>query len=137
MIKEFRGKNFFLSNFFNAPVNYDGINYCNNEAAFQSSKVLDRDKRLKFATLNPSSAKRKGMQVRLRDDWEEVKYSIMKEICLAKFSQNPYLREKLLNTGEEYLEEGNTWGDTTWGVCNGRGKNWLGKILMEVREELR
>ena len=39
--------------------------------------------------------------------------------------------------GEEYLEEGNTWHDTYWGVCNGKGKNKLGKILMQVREELK
>ena len=32
--------------------------------------------------------------------------------------------------------EGNTWNDTFWGVCNGQGQNWLGKILMLVRSEL-
>ena len=47
------------------------------------------------------------------------------------------MSNKLLGTGDTYLEEGNTWNDTFWGVCNGVGENNLGRILMEVREELR
>ena len=136
MINEFKGKYYFLSNFYNAPVIYDGVTYQNNEAAFQSAKVLDKSIRETFSTLDPSSAKRKGRHVQLRSDWEEIKSGVMYEICLAKFSQNNELKNKLLATGEEYLEEGNTWGDTVWGVCNGVGENRLGKILMRVRSEL-
>lgn len=137
MINEFKGKYHFLSNFYNAPVVYDGITYQNSEAAFQSAKVLNKSVRETFSTLDPSSAKRKGRQVQLRSDWEKVKYNIMYEICLAKFSQNEELKIKLLATGDEYLEEGNTWGDRIWGTVNGKGQNNLGKILMRVREELR
>ena len=54
----------------------------------------------------------------------------------AKFTY-PDLQEKLLATGDAYLEEGNYWNDTTWGVCNGVGENRLGKILMQVRDEIR
>jgi predicted NAD-dependent protein-ADP-ribosyltransferase YbiA (DUF1768 family) len=43
----------------------------------------------------------------------------------------------LLATGDTYLEETNTWGDIWFGVCNGIGKNYLGKMLMEIREALR
>ena len=60
----------------------------------------------------------------------------MYEIVLAKFTQNPDLKEKLLATGDESLEEGNTWGDTIWGTVDGVGENRLGKILMRVRDEL-
>lgn len=136
MINEFRGKYYFLSNFYKAPVTWGGITYTNNEAAFQSAKVLDKSIREKFSGLDPSPAKRKGRHVHLRHDWEKVKYDIMYEICLAKFSQNEELKERLLATGDEYLEEGNTWGDRIWGTVNGRGQNNLGKILMRVREEL-
>lgn len=136
MINEFKGKYYFLSNFYNAPVVYDGVTYQNNEAAFQAAKVLDKSIRETFSTLDPSSAKRKGRHVQLRSDWEEIKSGVMYEICLAKFSQNNELKNKLLATGEEYLEEGNTWGDTIWGVYNGVGENRLGKILMRVRSEL-
>ena len=51
--------------------------------------------------------------------------------------QNAELRIKLLETGNEHLEEGNTWGDRIWGTVNGVGQNRLGKILMRVREELK
>lgn len=137
MINEFRGKYYFLSNFFEAPVIWDDITYRNNEAAFQSAKVLDKDIRQTFATLDPASAKRKGRNVQLRHDWEQVKYDIMYEICLAKFSQNEELKTKLLETEDQHLEEGNTWGDMIWGTVNGKGQNHLGKILMRVREELK
>ena len=49
----------------------------------------------------------------------------MYEIVLAKFTQNPDLKKKLLATGDEHLEEGNTWGDTIWGTVDGVGENRL------------
>jgi len=139
MINEFRGKYFFLSNFYEVPVTYRGITYRNNEAAFQAQKVSSEDERKTFANLNPSDAKKKGRHVTLRKDidWESVKTVWMYEICKAKFSQNEELRDRLLATGDEYLEEGNTWGDRIWGTVNGIGENRLGKILMRVREELK
>ncbi len=60
----------------------------------------------------------------------------MAELLLQKF-ENPDLAEQLLVTDEKYLVEGNTWNDTLWGVCNGRGRNLLGIMLMEIRERLR
>ena len=60
----------------------------------------------------------------------------MEEALRKKFS-DPGLRKALLDTGDEYLEEGNTWRDEYWGVCNGIGKNRLGKLLMKIRDELR
>lgn len=54
----------------------------------------------------------------------------------AKYSQHPELKERLLATKDIFLEEDNDWGDTEWGVCNGYGKNRLGKILMLVRRDL-
>ena len=152
MINEFRGKYYFLSNFYSCKVEWEGLTYENNEAAFQSAKCIKLEQRKNFLGLDPSSAKRKGRRVKLRDDWEEVKDQIMYEIVLNKFSQNEELRKKLIATGDEYLEEGNTWHDTYWGVCNGKGKKidkviknktWEqevkeeSKILMQVREELK
>lgn len=60
----------------------------------------------------------------------------MYEVCRAKFLQNPDLADKLVATGDAELIEGNTWGDTVWGVCNGSGENRLGEILMRVRSEI-
>jgi ribA/ribD-fused uncharacterized protein len=132
-IKEFRGKYFFLSNFYEAPVTYKGLTYQNNEAAFQAMKIIREEKREPFCHLNPSQAKSKGRHVQLRYDWEKVKVQFMYEIVKAKFEQNEELKQKLLATGDELLEEGNTWGDKIWGTVNGVGQNQLGKILMRVR----
>jgi len=57
--------------------------------------------------------------------------------CLQEKFSDPLLRKKLLATGNATLIEGNTWGDTYWGVCKGKGQNKLGKLLMELRSELR
>lgn len=67
-----------------------------------------------------------------------VKLGFMEEIVRAKFLQNPHLAGKLLATKERQLVEGNTWGDTYWGVDirTGQGENHLGRILMQVRNEL-
>lgn len=61
----------------------------------------------------------------------------MERVIYEKFSQNKDLKKMLLDTGDSYLEETNTWGDTYWGVCNGVGKNHLGDILMDTRTTLR
>ena len=58
----------------------------------------------------------------------------MSSIVFEKFYRNKELRKKLLETGDRYLEETNWWGDDFWGVCNGEGRNELGKILMKVRD---
>lgn len=135
MIDRFSGRYFFLSNFYSIPVEYEGLVYENNESAFQAQK--DPLRRLEFTSLNPSEAKKLGRRVTLRKDWEDVKVEIMKNIVREKFNQNPHLQEKLLDTGDEILIEGNTWNDCCWGVCNGVGKNLLGKILMDARKELK
>lgn len=136
-IKEFRGLYHFLSNFHEASVYWDGITYRNNEAAFQSAKLVDKNERLQFTDMSPNEAKKLGRVVALRKDWEDVKLNIMYEIVKAKFTQNEGLTIRLLETGDALLEEGNHWGDRYWGTVNGIGENHLGKILMRVRAELR
>lgn len=90
----------------------------------------------RFTELSAKEANLLGKKVHLRQDWEDAKVRIMYEICLAKFSQHPKLKERLLVTGNAFIEEDNDWCDTEWGVCNGYGKNRLGKILMLVRRDL-
>lgn len=75
--------------------------------------------------------------MKLRKDWENIKISEMAKIVHEKFEQNPDLAEKLLLTGNAYLEEGSTWGDRVWGTVNGKGANNLGRILMNEREKIR
>lgn len=129
----------FLSNFYEARVEYGGLTYGSNEAAFQAQKCMTEDEKIPFTEFGPGKSKGIGCHVRLRPDWDEVKVGIMEEIVYAKFIQNPELAAKLLATGKKVLVEGNHWGDICWGVDTrtGRGENHLGRILMKVREELR
>lgn len=136
MINSFSGKYDFLSNFYTCTVKYDGLTFTNAEAAFQSAKVTDMDSRKQFCNLPPAQAKRLGRTVQLRKDWEQVKDQVMHDVLKSKF-RDEKLREMLLQTGDEELVEGNWWGDTYWGVCRGIGQNKLGKLLMQLREELR
>ena len=136
MIDTFRGDYFFLSNFYEAPVIFDGIRYCNNEAAFQAQKCINVEDRKAFSTMNPSEAKKAGRKVILRSDWEIVKVDLMYKIVKAKFAQNIDLALKLAATNNEELVEGNTWGDKIWGKVNGEGQNLLGKILMDIRDNI-
>lgn len=71
----------------------------------------------------------------VRHDWDNDKMVLMSELLLQKFG-NQNLAERLLLTGDKYLVEGNTWNDTLWGVCEGRGRNLLGLMLMEIRQVL-
>ena len=136
MIDKFRGKYWFLSNFYESPIEEENITYPTVEHYFQAQKTFNQEEKLKIAqATKPAEAKKMGRKVNLRKDWEEVKIHVMEKGLRLKF-QDPTLRKKLLATGDEELVEGNPWGDRYWGVCNGSGKNKLGKLLMNIRKEL-
>lgn len=143
MIDRFWGDNFFLSNFAPAVTKYGRLYFAHAENAYQASKTLDEKRRLNFMYLIPSDAKTLGRNLKLREDWEEVKDQIMFEIVMDKFSRNPILKKKLLETGDKQLIKGNTWHDNHFGNCICKhckdiiGKNQLGIILMDIRERLR
>jgi len=119
----------------------DGVTYPTVEHAFQAAKTFDPAERELIRDANtPQTAKRLGRGVALRADWEPVKYGLMRELLRQKFAI-PELRQALLATGEAELIEGNNWNDRTWGqvLVQGQwvGKNWLGELLMEVRQEIK
>jgi ribA/ribD-fused uncharacterized protein len=130
-------KHEFLSNFHSSTVWFDGQDYETVEHAYQAAKTLSEIERraICFAE-TPGKAKRLGNKVTLRSDWEIVKPLVMLQLLAQKF-MIPDLRSRLLATVDAYLEEGNTWNDVYWGVCNGVGQNMLGKQLMYIRSLLR
>ena len=137
-IKSFCDEYEFLSNFYETPVKYKYL-YGSVEAAYQAQKCANRADVSKFTKYTAGKSKRMGRKVELRADWEDVKVSVMRDVVFAKFFQHRELAERLLDTGDATLIEGNDWHDTFWGVdaATGEGQNNLGKILMEVRAELR
>jgi len=141
MISKFAGPYVFLSNFYPAPIPCADTFAATVEHAFQAYKTGDRAQQAYvLAAPTPSEAKRRGRAVTLRPDWEAVKLQVMRFCLDYKFLAQTELAEKLLATGDEWLLEGNTWGDTFWGVDaqrNYSGDNWLGLLLMARRAELR
>lgn len=143
MITEFDGKYAFLSNFFYSPFVFDDIIYPTNEHFFQAMKTLDQEERRKIAEAKtPGAAKRMGRKVQLREDWEEIKENMMRLGVTLKFQAHPHLAQKLVETNDAYLIEGNSWHDNIWGSCfcdkcaTISGKNLLGQILMDERKRL-
>jgi len=132
-IESFRGEYRFLSNFWYAKTVYKGIEFPTSEHAYQAAKSIDERMWRYFATLEtPGEAKRCGKMINCRPDWEGVKVDIMFALLASKFSDTS-LMDKLVATGDAELIEKNSWGDVFWGVCQGVGKNWLGKLLMSIR----
>ena len=143
-ITSFKDEYRFLSNFYQSPVTLDGLTYPNAEAAFQAQKCEKEEDKVKYTLVkNPVVAKRMGKkEPNLPENWREISYGIMLEVVRAKFSL-PEMKEKLLTTGDAELVEGNNHHDNLWGDCACPrctakvGQNRLGKILMQVREELK
>ena len=151
MIDCFDGDYRFLSNMYPLPqkikVVYTGIDsVCKNgsievdntEAAYQAGKA---DNPKIFENLNGIQSKKLSHKIKMTtkdiEDWDTYKkFMLMKRLLKMKFAI-PELKEMLLATGDEELVEGNYWHDTIWGVCDGVGENHLGKMLMEIREDLR
>lgn len=139
-INSFRGNYSFLSNFSAYGFNYKNIYFKNSEQAYQWEKAeLQSDKDLILNANSAGETKKIGHRIKVDiKKWDENKVNIMKNILTAKFNVE-HLKQRLLNTGDIELVEGNYWHDQIWGNCmcpkckNKEGENNLGKILMEIR----
>lgn len=139
MIKQFRGEYRWLSNFSKVSVVLNGMSYPTTEHAYMSEKSEDLDWKefCSDPTNSPGDVKREGKKIKLVDDWNTKKFQVMREVLEQKFKQQPY-KNLLRATGDEFIQEGNTWGDKVWGVDlkTGEGENHLGKMIMEIRSKL-
>lgn len=134
-IDSFQGQYRWLSNFWPANVFLDGRLFPSVENAYQAAKTHP-SARGQFLRCTPGDAKRLGRKCQVRGDWEQVRLDVMLDLVRQKFCAGSELGSRLTGTGSAELIEGNTWGDTFWGVCRGVGDNNLGKILMCVRSEI-
>ena len=134
-IDSFRGEHVFLSNFSPDGFRDEFGNWWNtNEHYFQAYKAEDDEWFGKIMVAkSPSEAKKLGKKCPIRKDWEYLRVAVMMHGLRLKFDQNEEIKSKLIDTMYAELVEGNTWGDDFWGVCRGRGKNMLGKLLMMLR----
>lgn len=139
-IRGFFGPYRWLSNFEPCRVAYQGLEYPASENAYKATRALP-EFRAFFTTCSPKEAIRLGDSLpRLSDaEWREQRLTVMRDILFIKFRDNPHLSQKLLATHDAHLEERLWWRDTFWGydVNLRRGDNNLGRLLMQVREQLR
>lgn len=145
MINDFRGRWAFLSNFYPATVQWEGIVYPSAEHAYNAAKTTDIGWRHAIAAAHsPRLAKKLGRRAVLRPNWDNrLRYLAMSQIVRAKFCANLARVDALLSTGTAVLVEGNVWHDQVWGDCYcGRpkclppGDNNLGLTLMRLRNQL-
>ena len=136
-IMGFFGENRFLSNFEPCVVEINGTVFRSSESAYQSMKFVHiQGLFLQFRGITAYQSKKlaNANKANIIGGWDNMKIHIMTSVVRQKFSnKNPLLLQKLLDTGDKYLEETNYWNDSFWGVFKGKGENRLGEIIMEVR----
>ena len=136
----FKHDHFFLSNFFPCEIEFEGAIYPSTENAFQAAKS-PVGYRTRFEGCTAREAKRLGrapMTPEALAAWDAGrKVWVMLEVNMAKYLAHKDLRDRLLATGNACLVESNDWGDIYWGMCEDKGLNMLGRILMEIRTYIR
>jgi len=132
-----------LSNFERTPFEVDGIMYPTNEHYYQSEKANNHIMNLYIReapnatvamVLGQQIERNKHLQKHMVEDWENKKLRVMLKGLQHKF-KDPILRKRLLSTGDAILHEDNP-DDFYWAIADGTGESWLGKLLMQVRDEL-
>lgn len=130
-----------LSNFSSFSLQWEGIRFDTSEAAYHWEKFPGLPGIQMLIASAPSAhvayqvaAEHKAQR---RPDWDQIKVGLMHTILRCKAAQHEYVRRKLLATGDRELVE-NSWRDDFWGWGPNRdGQNMLGKLWMQVRQELR
>src|SRR5581483_4046946 len=117
-IDSFTGEYRWLSNFWPCFIRGRDLVYPSVEHSYQAAKCVRLEDRQRFTTGTAAQAKQAGRGVQVRPDWDLVKKNVMLTALRLKFTLGSELAAKLLATGDTVLVEGNTWGDTYWGVCN-------------------
>lgn len=148
IILTFRDDYHFLSNFWPCDIilpaegHLPALSYGSVENAYQAWKSVDLKVRQAMQDMTASETKKYPLsdQFTVREDATPgSKLKLMEGLLRQKFSdKNPDLKQKLLNTGDALLVEGNDWHDTFWGfsLIDGYGQNHLGRTLMTIRTEL-
>lgn len=114
IVGKFKGETAFLGNRFGCKILWKDVSYGSAEAAVLKEK--------------------ESMSI---SEWESNRVEIMEAVVRAKFDQNPGLMERLTETGNSLLVNGNSKQETFWGVdlYSWQGENRLGKILMKIRDK--
>ena len=138
MITSFRDNYEFLSNFYPCKITIAGYTFPSVENAYQAMKCANPNDYSQFVNIGPAEAKKLGRKIQIRNDWEQIKYNVMKQLLDLKFQDKVLLR-MLLDTAPESIVEGNYWHDNYWGICqcdkckDKIKHNHLGELLQRKR----
>lgn len=132
------GKYGAFSNFYSSPIFLDNKWWKTTEHYYQAQKTTNEAKQNEISLArNAKIAKQIATECELREDWEDIKYNVMKKALFAKFTQHTSLKNLLISTGDEAIGEDSPY-DYIWGLGkNGSGQNLLGKALEEIREQIK
>lgn len=136
----YEGTRYMFSNFSSFRVRWRDVDWMTSEHAYQAAKFNDPE--IIELIKNALSAHDARKIAHAHEDkevsnWAEIKVGIMEEIIRAKLAQHPYIQRKLRESGNREIVE-NSPTDSFWGRGpDWKGQNWLGKIWMKLREELR
>jgi len=129
-----------FSNFSSFALEWKGQLWMTSEHAYHAEKFTDqtlRDTIRKARSAHDAMKFAYAHKDKYVHAWDEIKLDVMKKILLAKVAQHPYVKKKLLESGDQPLIE-DSWRDAYWGWGpNKDGENHLGKLWMEVRNEVR
>ena len=139
----FYNREFFcLDNFSAFRVEFNGVKFATAEAAYQAQGFVTTEPGIAYRIFEAPSAYEAKMIAQVnhdlrRADWEEVKVQVMESVLRAKLAQHPFVKQKLLETGDcPIVEDSPT--DSFWGCgADRQGRNELGKLWMKLRAELR
>lgn len=131
---------YFLSNFSSFAIEWKGYLCMTSEHAYQLEKFEDEEIREKIRNTKSAHDSKKTANLykdKYRKDWDDIKLKIMKEILQEKVKQHPYIKRKLIESVDREIIE-NSHKDSFWGWGpNKDGTNHLGKLWMEIREEIK
>jgi len=134
-----------FSNFlpFDKPLVHQDISYPTVEHYYQAMKTFDLEYRKRISLCStPGQAKKLGRKAVLRKDWEKKKVNIMEQALKYKFNEGTTWHKRLTESVGDLIEW-NYWHDNFWGNCycpkcfSIQGENWLGIILMKLRDEFK
>lgn len=131
-----------FDNFSSFKVEWNGYLFSSVEEAYQAASFMGSDEEL-VEKIKKSHSADEAQRIayansdKRREDWDDVKISIMEELLRLKIEQNPYVKKKLLQT-EDYMIVEDSPKDDFWGWGpNRNGQNNLGKLWMKLRGELK
>ena len=147
-------------------IHYFGYDYISVEAGYMAQKCDDVAWKQYCSTISPhgnaqSEMKKAAYKVDLVKVFRDKQLKIMLDLLRLKFRNNPELANKLVATYPRMIMEGNVWNDRYWGATIPKqkhchlsdsgeleklyeefpqyfyvGQNYLGRLLMKVRDEL-